>query len=83
MLPDIPDFMVRVNLPSSGAYHCSPSGDSEYDDAYNQALMKVVPPGFEVVRIHVVVARQRREFTVLVALRDGFGPAAWHHLQVQ
>ena len=29
----VPEFMIRVKLPPSGAYHSSPSGDTEYEDA--------------------------------------------------
>ncbi len=41
-------FMIRVKLPSSSAYHSSPSGDSEYDEAYKKAIFDIKPPGFEV-----------------------------------
>lgn len=46
----IPDFMIRVKLPSSGAYHCSPSGDTEYEEAYRNAIIEKLPEGFEVIR---------------------------------
>jgi hypothetical protein len=42
------EFMVRVKLPSSGAYHSSPSGDTEYDNAYKEAIFAATPIGFEV-----------------------------------
>jgi hypothetical protein len=45
----IPEFMVRVLLPKSSEFHCSPSGDSEYDDALKKAIFAVKPYGFEVV----------------------------------
>jgi hypothetical protein len=41
-------FCVRVKLPSSGAYHCSPSGDTEFEQARNSAIFAVKPRGFEV-----------------------------------
>jgi hypothetical protein len=44
----LPEFMVRVKLPSSSAYHSSPSGDTEYEDAYKKAIADALPPGFEV-----------------------------------
>jgi len=44
----LPEFMVRVKLPSSSAYHSSPSGDTEYEEAYRNAIFAVKPPGFEV-----------------------------------
>lgn len=44
------EFMVRVKLPKSGSYHSSPSGDSEYEDAYNKAIADALPPGFEVCK---------------------------------
>lgn len=44
-----PEFMVRVKLPSSSAYHSSPSGDTEYEDAYQKAIFALKPPGFEVI----------------------------------
>lgn len=43
-----PEFMMRVKLPDSGSYHSSPSGDSDYEEAYNKAIFDVLPPGFEV-----------------------------------
>ncbi len=46
---DYPEFMVRVKLPSSGGYHCSPSGDTEYEEAYNAAIMAAKPDGYEVI----------------------------------
>ncbi len=42
------EYMVRVKLPNPAGYHCSPSGDSEYEDAYRQAISEARPPGFEV-----------------------------------
>ena len=45
----VPEFMVRVKLPDAAAYHSSPSGDTAYEDAYQTAIAKAMPPGFEVV----------------------------------
>lgn len=42
------EFMVRVKLPSSGGYHSSPSGDTQYEIDYRQAIFDVKPIGFEV-----------------------------------
>lgn len=44
----IPEFMVRVKLPSSGGYASSPSGDTEYEQAYKEAIFAAKPEGFEV-----------------------------------
>lgn len=46
----IPDFVMRVRLPSSGAYAACPSGDTEYEDAYNKALKEATPPGYEIIQ---------------------------------
>jgi hypothetical protein len=49
MKVNYPEFVIRVRLPSSSAYHCSPSGDMEYSEAYTKAMEAAVPPGFAVV----------------------------------
>lgn len=41
-------FVVKVKLPASCAFHSSPSGDTEYEQAYNSAIFAVKPRGFEV-----------------------------------
>lgn len=46
---ETPLFMVKVSLPSAGGYACCPSGDTEYEEDFNKALKKAVPPGFEVI----------------------------------
>ncbi len=46
----IPEFMVRVKLPSSNSYASCPSGDTEYEGAYSKALAKALPDGFEYIR---------------------------------
>ena len=43
-----PEFMVRVKLPSSGAFPGTPSGDTEYEQAYRKAILSELPQGFEV-----------------------------------
>ena len=45
-----PEFMVRVRLPESSTYHSGPSGDTEFEDAYNAAITAAVPEGFEAIR---------------------------------
>jgi hypothetical protein len=45
----VPEFMIRVQLPSASAFHCSPSGDSEFEDAYRKAILEKLPDGFEVI----------------------------------
>lgn len=42
------EYVVRVALPSSSGYHSGPSGDTEYDADYKNAIHAAVPPGFEV-----------------------------------
>jgi hypothetical protein len=42
------DYVVRVKLPESSHYHSSPSGDSEFDEAYRKALGSAVPAGFAI-----------------------------------
>lgn len=42
------EYVIRVKLPSSGSYHSSPSGDTEYEQAYNAAIFAIKPQGFEV-----------------------------------
>jgi len=42
------EYVVRVKLPSSGSFHSSPSGDTEYETAYNAAIFAAKPEGFEV-----------------------------------
>jgi len=42
------EYVVRVKLPSSSGYHSSPSGDTEYETAYNAAIFAAKPEGFEV-----------------------------------
>lgn len=44
----VPEFMMRVKLPSSSGYHCGPSGDTEYESDYRQAILAALPEGFEV-----------------------------------
>ncbi len=45
----VPEFMIRVKLPSSAGFHCSPSGDTEYEDAYRKSILDKLPEGFEVI----------------------------------
>lgn len=47
MEPEV-EYVVRVKLPSSSSYHSSPSGDTEYERAYNDAIFAAKPEGFEV-----------------------------------
>jgi hypothetical protein len=41
--------MIRVKLPSAASFHCSPSGDTEYEDAYRKAIFEKIPEDFEVI----------------------------------
>lgn len=42
------EYMVRVKLPNSASFSPGPSGDTEYDEAYRNAISAVRPRGFEV-----------------------------------
>jgi hypothetical protein len=42
------EYIMRCKLPSSGGFHSSPSGDTEYAEAYQQAVLANLPTGFEV-----------------------------------
>lgn len=42
------EYMMRVKLPSNGAYASCPSGDTEYEEAFRNAINDRLPPGFEV-----------------------------------
>lgn len=41
-------LMIRTKLPNASSYHCSPSGDSEFEDAYNKALKASIPEGYKI-----------------------------------
>lgn len=41
-------FMVKVKLPSSCGFHCSPSGDMEYEQAIHNTIIAAKHPDFEV-----------------------------------
>lgn len=45
----IPEFMMRVKLPSSSGFHSSPSGDTEYEIALDKAIGTALPEGFKVL----------------------------------
>lgn len=40
------EYMVRVKLPSSSGYPSCPSGDTDYEVDYHNALTKATPQGF-------------------------------------
>jgi hypothetical protein len=42
------EYVMRVLLPSSASFHCSPSGDTDYQKAYDAAILDNLPLGFEV-----------------------------------
>ena len=42
------EFVVRVKLPSSAGFNSGPSGDTEYESAYQKAIFDIKPDGFEV-----------------------------------
>ena len=46
-----PEYVIRVKLPSAAGYHSSPSGDTEYEIAYDKAIHDALPPGFEVASL--------------------------------
>jgi len=41
------EYIARVNLPSSGGFAMCPSGDSDYEIAYDVAIKNATPDGFE------------------------------------
>lgn len=45
----VPEFMVRVKLPSGCDYWASPSGDTAFEEAFDKALAEATPPGFNPV----------------------------------
>src|SRR3989344_39135 len=46
-MENYPESMMRVKLPNSASYHSSPSGDTEYEEAYKKAIADVLPDGYE------------------------------------
>lgn len=56
---ETPELMVRVKLPDPNAYHSGPSGDTEFEVAYAEALAGAVPPGFEAIRERAGVVRPK------------------------
>lgn len=56
---NLPDFMVRVKLPSENAYPSCPSGDTDYEIAYDKAVKKATPAGFEVIEERLGVANPK------------------------
>ena len=45
----VPEYMVRMKLPNPAAFASCPSGDTEYESAYQKALDDARPEGFEFV----------------------------------
>lgn len=43
----LPEFFVRVKLPAAGNYPACPSGDTDYEVDYHEALTAATPEGFE------------------------------------
>ncbi len=41
-------FTMKVKLPNPAAFHSSPSGDTEYENAHRDALFENKPVGFEI-----------------------------------
>ena len=48
-MPEIPEFMFRVKLPNPNGYASCPSGDTDYEVAYNKVLREALPVGFEYI----------------------------------
>lgn len=46
-------YCIRVELPSSGGYAACPSGDTEYEEAYNNAIKSAMPDGFKLVPVRL------------------------------
>jgi hypothetical protein len=45
---ELPEFMMRVKLPNPNDYASCPSGDTDYEKDYSDALFKNKPSGFEI-----------------------------------
>ena len=54
-----PEFMIRVKLPSPSAYPSCPSGDTDYESDYRQAVSAAMPEDFELVTERPGVANPR------------------------
>ena len=44
-----PEFMIRVKLPEASHFPSTPSGDLEYEEAWDNKLFETLPQGFEYV----------------------------------
>lgn len=44
----IPEYFIRVKLPSPSGFASCPSGDTAYEEAFRSAIFAVKPTGFEV-----------------------------------
>lgn len=42
-----PEFVVRIKLPSASGFASCPSGDTDYEEAYDKVLRRSLPVGFE------------------------------------
>ena len=42
------EYLMRCKLPSSCGYHSSPSGDTQYENDYRDAIFANKPEGFEI-----------------------------------
>lgn len=40
---------IEIKMPSPGGFHCSPSGDTEYEEARQEAIKRGIPKGYELV----------------------------------
>ena len=46
-MPEI-EYVMRCKLPSPSGFSPGPSGDTEYETAYNEAILENLPQGFEI-----------------------------------
>lgn len=51
------EFMIRVRLPNPSGYASCPSGDTDYEVAYDKAMKKALPKGFVVMAERPAVHR--------------------------
>lgn len=51
---------IEIQMPNPGAYHCSPSGDTEYEMAVRKAIEDGIPKGYILVGRHSDVKTEHR-----------------------
>lgn len=73
-------YVMRVKLPSSSGFASCPSGDTDYDEAYRNAILENLPDGFEVAwttRALWPVDRDGLTWVKLYCRDEGAGMKYW------